>query len=48
VLSFLVNGYPLLTQAAVEAAQLWQFAPAFLTGQPLEATLRFQLRCRGE
>jgi TonB family protein len=43
-----VDGSPLLSQAAVEAAQSWQFAPAFLTGQPLEATLRFQLRCRGE
>jgi protein TonB len=43
-----VKGYPLISQAAVEAARSWQFAPALLTGGPVEATLRFQLRCRGE
>jgi hypothetical protein len=41
-----VSGPPLLARAAIAAAQRWQFAPESLPGQPLEATLRFALRCR--
>jgi hypothetical protein len=40
-----VSGPPLLTGAAVKAAQSWQFAPQTLSGQPLEVTLRFELKC---
>ncbi|MFZ0637546.1 MAG: energy transducer TonB [Candidatus Acidiferrales bacterium] len=40
-----VSGPLLLTNAAVTAAQSWQFAPQTLSGQPLEVTLRFELKC---
>jgi hypothetical protein len=41
-----VSGPPLLARAAIAAAQRWQFSPESLSGQPLEATLRFALPCR--
>jgi TonB family protein len=41
----LVTGNPLLSPSAIEAARSWRFAPEFLTGQPVAATLRFQLKC---
>lgn len=41
-----ISGPPLLQRAAVTAARSWKFAPGSLFGQPLDATLRFQLRCQ--
>jgi TonB family protein len=41
-----LSGHPLLQQEAVKAAQSWQFAPDALSGDSVEATLRFELRCR--
>ena len=41
-----VSGPPILLRASIEAARSWQFAPRASSGEPLEATLRFELRCR--
>jgi TonB family protein len=41
-----LSGHPLLQQDAIKAAQSWQFAPDALSGDSVEATLRFELRCR--
>jgi hypothetical protein len=40
-----VSGHPLLAKAAVDAAQSWRFARESMSGQPLEVTLRFELKC---
>jgi TonB family protein len=40
-----VSGNALLMRAAVAAAQSWQFDPQTLSGQPIEVTLRFELKC---
>jgi hypothetical protein len=42
-----VSGPQLLWRAAIDAARFWQFAPGSLSGRPVEATLRFELRCPG-
>jgi TonB family protein len=42
-----VKGPPLL-QAAADAARTWRFEPGTVTAKPVEATLRFGLRCPGE
>ena len=33
-----VDGHPLLRQAALEAAQQWKFRPTLLSGQPIKVT----------
>jgi len=40
-----LSGPPLLVRAAVDAAQAWQFARKSVPEQPLEVTLRFELKC---
>ena len=39
---------PILSAAAVAAARLWEFEPAFVTGRSVDATVRFELKCQGE
>lgn len=41
-----LSGHPLLQLDATKAAQSWQFAPDALSGDSVEAILRFELRCR--
>jgi hypothetical protein len=41
------SGQKLLSLGAITAAKTWRFDPKTLSGQPVEATLRFELRCRG-
>jgi hypothetical protein len=41
-----LSGPPLLVRAAVDSAKSWQFARENMPEQPLEVTLRFELRCR--
>jgi hypothetical protein len=41
-----VAGPKLLSRAAMEAAKSWQVDPGSLKGQAVEATLRFELKCR--
>jgi hypothetical protein len=41
-----VSGQKLLSLMAIAAAKTWHFDPAAVTGQPVEATLRFELKCR--
>jgi hypothetical protein len=38
-------GAPLLIDAAVTAAKQWRFAPGAVPTEPVDATVRFQLRC---
>jgi hypothetical protein len=40
-----VKGASLLSPAAVEAARKWRFAPEYLDGQPILATVRFSFDC---
>jgi hypothetical protein len=40
-----ISGHPLLEKAAMDAAQSWRFARESMSGQPLEVTLRFELKC---
>jgi hypothetical protein len=40
-----IAGSPLHFEAAVKAARAWRFAPGAATREPVEVTLRFQLRC---
>jgi TonB family protein len=40
-----VDGSPLLKDAAVGAARSWQFAPEFLADVPVDVTVRFSLNC---
>jgi hypothetical protein len=42
-----VSGQKLLSLVAISATKTWRFDPKNLSGQPVEATLRFELRCRG-
>jgi hypothetical protein len=42
----MLSGRALLRNSVITAAQSWQFDPAFLSGQPLEATVRFEKHCR--
>jgi TonB family protein len=39
------NGDPLLTQAAIAAAQKWRFVPRTVSSQPIHAMLDFAWRC---
>jgi len=41
-----VSGQKLLSLPAIAAAKAWELDPTSLTGQPVEATLRFEVRCR--
>jgi protein TonB len=34
----IVEGHPLLRQAALEAAQQWKFRPTLLSGAPIKVT----------
>lgn len=38
-------GIALLSPAAIDAARKWQFAPEFLAGDTIDATVRFSLQC---
>jgi hypothetical protein len=40
-----VSGPSLLVKAAVDAAQSWRFARESMSEQPVEVTLRFELKC---
>jgi hypothetical protein len=40
-----ISGSPLLANAAVRAAQSWRFARESVSAQPIEVTLRFELKC---
>ena len=39
-------GNPLLGDAAVQGARSWKFDPARVSREPIEVTMRFQVRCR--
>lgn len=41
-----ISGPQLLERSALTAAKSWQFDPATLSPQPIEVTLRFELKCR--
>lgn len=41
-----ISGPQLLERSALAAAKSWQFDPATLSPQPIEVTLRFELKCR--
>jgi outer membrane biosynthesis protein TonB len=40
-----ITGHALHIAAAVAAARGWQFAPESIPREPIEVTVRFQLRC---
>ena len=40
----LISGHPLLVQSAREAARLWQFEPAVVNGEPVEAVTQAEVK----
>jgi TonB family protein len=41
-----ISDKPILGDAAVQAVRTWKFDPARVSPEPIEVTMRFQIRCR--